>query len=150
MEDNDRLCAVMSAVLGHTAQKELLDAALVVFSHDNSWSLKILSPFADDGTNGVLISVEVGDFNLVWDLGGFHFAYKPLFYEAFCCAYLLHRRRHHTIRLPAVSSSKSKANAQASQGSMSYLHVGEQYTRVCDSVLCMCMYTRSPQASSET
>ncbi len=92
MEDNDRLCAVMSAVLGHTAQEELLDAALVVFSHYNSWSLKILSPFADDGTNGVLICVEVGDFNLVWNLGGFHFAYKPLFYEAFCCAHLLHRR----------------------------------------------------------
>lgn len=115
MEDNDGLFAMMSAVLGHTAQEEFLDAALVVFSHYNSWSLKILSPFADDGSNGVLICVEVGDFNLVWNLGGFHFAYKPLFYEAFCCAHLLHMRRCHTNRLPKVLSSKNKANAQASQ-----------------------------------
>jgi len=94
VEDNDRLFAVMSAILGHTAQEELLDAALVVFGHYNSWSIEILSSFANDCTNGVLICVEVGYFNLVRNLGGFHFAHKPLFYEPFCCAHLLHMSRH--------------------------------------------------------
>lgn len=68
VQNNYRLRAMMGTVLADTAHKELFDAALVVFGHDYSWSLQIMSSDTYDLTNGVLVSVEVCDLNLMRDL----------------------------------------------------------------------------------
>lgn len=59
---------MVGTILADTAHKELFNAALIMFGHDYSWSLQILSSDTDNLTNGVLVSVEVCDLNLMRDL----------------------------------------------------------------------------------
>ena len=68
VQDNDRLLAMMCAIFADTAHKELSDAALIVFGHHYSWGLQIMSSDADDLANGILVSVEVCDLNLMRNL----------------------------------------------------------------------------------
>lgn len=68
VQDNDRLLAVVGAVLAHAAHEELFDAALIVLGHHHSWSLQVLSSDADDFSNGILVCVEVCDLDLMRNL----------------------------------------------------------------------------------
>ena len=68
VQNNDRLLAMMGTILADTAHKKLLDAALIVFGHHYSWSPQIMSSDTDYLTNGILVSVEVCNLNLMWDL----------------------------------------------------------------------------------
>ena len=68
VQNNDRLLAMVGAVLADAAHEELLDAALIVLCHHHSWRLQGLSSDADDLTNGILVCVEVCDLNLMRNL----------------------------------------------------------------------------------
>lgn len=84
MQYNNRLLAVMSAILADTAHEELLDAGLIVLCHDHSWRVEVLCPDAYNFTYRVLVSIEVSDFNLMWNLVRFGLGDKPLLDEVLC------------------------------------------------------------------
>ena len=99
MQDNHRLLAMVCAVLADTAHEKLFDAGLVVLGHHHSWCLEILSPDANDFTNGVLIRIEVGDLDLVWDSARLCFCDKSVLYESFCLADLQQGMHGHAVKL---------------------------------------------------
>lgn len=80
----------MGTVLADTAHEELLDAALIVFGHHYSWSIQIMSSDTDDLTNGILVSVEVCDLNLMRDRMCLSLGDKSLLNEILCFADLQH------------------------------------------------------------
>lgn len=81
VQDNDRLLAMMGAILADTPHKELFDAALVVLGHHYSRSLQIMSSDAYDLTNGIFSCVKVGDLNLMWDFLQLSLGNKSLLYK---------------------------------------------------------------------